>query len=152
MSELFTDTKEYLITGINECVSVFSSAPPALHSDQFPGLKGTAMTQYPPQVALEQAMIRALEGGEGKSLPIADFEILRADTWVAVWVFFVTEQDAREHAEAGALIGVERDFRAWLLALQEQFSFGELPSISFELDSKENVDKNYQGSYYLRMR
>lgn len=152
MSELFPDTKEYLINGINECVSVFSSAPPVLQSYQPSNMNRPVVTRYPSHAALEQAMIQTLEKMNDQLFPIADFHIIQADTWAAVWVFFVTEQAVKEQGEAGTLIGLEEDFRERLLAFKEPFSFEDLPSISFEFDSKENVDKNYQGSYYLRMR
>lgn len=105
-----------------------------------------------PRVALEQAMIRTFEAMKKRQLRLADFEILKTDTWVAVWVFFVSAQDVQENTDVGLLSELELDFREKLLASKEQFSFQELPPISFEFDSKENVDKNYQGSYYLRMR
>lgn len=74
------------------------------------------------------------------------------DTWAAIWVFFINDQDVRENTDAGTLALIEEDFHKRLLASRAQFSFFELPPISFVYDSKENVDSNFQGSYYLRMR
>lgn len=97
-------------------------------------------------------MIRTLEAMKKRLLPLADFESLTTDTWVAVWVFFIREQDVQENADVGLLRELEMDFRERLLVSKEQFSFQELPPISFAFDSKENVDKSYRGSYHLRMR
>jgi hypothetical protein len=107
------------------------------------------MTRYPPYVAFEQAMIRTFEAMKKRELRLADFYILKTETWVAVWVFFVNEKDVQENAGTGVLGELEMDFRERLLVSKEQSSFQELPPISFEFDSKENIDKNYQESYYL---
>lgn len=115
-------------------------------------MSSSTITRYPPYVALEQAMIRTFEVMKTKGLLLYDFHISKADTWAAIWVFFVNDEDVPKHSDVEALQELERDFRERLMASKEQFSFQEAPPISFEYDSKENIDKNYQGSLYLRLR
>lgn len=115
-------------------------------------MNSPAVTQYPPYAALEQALIRTFEAMKKKELRLDDFDIIKADTWVAICIFFVDDEDIPKHTDVGLLHELERDFRERLIASKKQFSFQDLPPINFEYDSRENVDKNYQGSYYLRMR
>ncbi len=115
-------------------------------------MSSPTITQYPPHAALEQAMIRTFEAMKKKALLLNDFQIIKGDAWVAIWIFFVNDANVPKHSDVGILHELEMDFRERLMASKEHFSFQELPPINFEYDSKENIDKNYQGSYYLRMR
>jgi hypothetical protein len=90
-------------------------------------MKTPTITRYPPHAALEQAMIRTFEAMKKRQLLLGDFHIIKTETWVAVWVFFVNEQDVQENADVGVLSELEMNFRERLLASKEQFSFQEGP-------------------------
>jgi hypothetical protein len=56
------------------------------------------------------------------------------------------------YASDGTSAEIQSRFAQRVLASRSLFSFLELPEIDFRFSSKENVDKNYLGSYYLSMR
>lgn len=107
-------------------------------------------TLYPSYIALEQALIDVLETMRPKQLRLRNVDILTSE--LCVGVFYADDADIDVYAKDGTSAEIQSRFAQCLLASRLRFSFLELPEIEFRFDSKENVDKNYQGSYYLFWR
>jgi hypothetical protein len=72
------------------------------------------------------------------------------DDGIGVWVFYETERDLAERTEND---GNERVKERLLAALSEVgYPFARFPNVVFEFDSHENVLRNYEGSYFYRLR
>jgi hypothetical protein len=87
----------------------------------------------------------------GTSAPLQHVEILPGrDNQFGVVVFFKTDADIAE-CEANGTSQAMRDF---VYEQLEAFGKGkrEELDVQFEFDSHENVQKNFEGSYFLRMR
>lgn len=69
---------------------------------------------------------------------------------LTVWLFFDTERVVKRHKKNGT---VEEVKKAYLCAL-EDFGYPNdyLDKVSFHIDSHENVVKNFEGSYFYRLR
>ncbi len=107
-------------------------------------------TLYPSCIALEQALIDVLETMRPKQLRLRNVDILTSE--LCVGVFYADDADIDVYAKDGTSAEIQSRFAQCLLASRLRFSFLELPEIEFRFDSKENVDKNYQGSYHLFWR
>lgn len=103
-------------------------------------------TLYPSYIALEQALIDVLETMRPKQLRL----LLTSE--LCVGVFYADDADIDVYAKDGTSAEIQSRFAQCLLASKLRFSFLELPEIEFRFDSKENIDKNYQGSYHLFWR
>jgi len=79
---------------------------------------------------------------------VATFE--KWDDGMGVWIFFPTDADLKEYTESGVTQGIEADFRDILKQLK--YPFRKFPRVGFVFDSDENVQKNYKGSYFYRLR
>jgi len=55
-----------------------------------------------------------------------------------------------EHDQRGTTGEIEADFRDILKQLR--YPFRRFPRVGFVFDSDENVQKNYEGSYFYRLR
>ena len=93
-----------------------------------------------------------LEASKGISihevLVNATFE--KWDDGIGVWIFFPSDDDLKQHAKSGAIEAIEADFRNILKQLK--YPFRRFPRVGFVFDSDENVQKNYEGSYFYRLR
>jgi hypothetical protein len=69
---------------------------------------------------------------------------------LGVWIFFPTDDDLNQHIRSGATEAIEADFRNILKQLK--YPFRRFPRVGFVFDSDENVQKNYEGSYFYRLR
>ena len=112
----------------------------------------SAATLYPSYIALEQALIDVLETMRPKQLRLRNVDILTSELFFCVGVFYADDADIDAYARDGTSAEIQSRFAQCLLASKLRFSFLELPEIEFRFDSKENVDKNYQGSYHLFWR
>ena len=72
------------------------------------------------------------------------------DSRLGVFIFFPKDSDLRAHAKSGATTILEKEFKAILLKLE--YPFDKFPDVYFEFDSDENVQKNYEGNYFFRLR
>lgn len=112
----------------------------------------SAATTYPPYIALEQALVDVLEIMRPKQLRLNNVEILGSDGHFCVGVFYADDVDIHLYARDGTSAEIQSRLAQCLRASKLRFSFLELPEIDFRFDSRENVDKNYQGSYHLFWR
>jgi len=95
-----------------------------------------------------------LELEPSKGIPLHEVHITATfekwDDGIGVWIFFPTDDDLKEHTRKGATEEIESDFRNILMQLK--YPFKRFPRIGFVFDSDENVQKNYEGSYFYRLR
>ena len=110
----------------------------------------SAATLYPPYIALEQALVDVLEIMRPKQLRLRNVDILTSE--LCIGVFYADDADIDVYARDGTSAEIQARFAQCLLASKLRFSFLEVPEIAFRFSSKENVDKNYQGSYHLFWR
>lgn len=96
-------------------------------------------------------IVSAFNGHFMPSSPLDHIEILPGhDQQFGVVVFFRTNADVSD-CEANGICQSMRDF---VFEKLEKFGKGKRSDIDvqFEFDSWENVQNNFQGSYFLRMR
>ncbi len=67
-----------------------------------------------------------------------------------VVIFFQTDADLEAYRKDGTTVAVQETYCASLRG----FGYPDdwLAGVTFEFDSKENVDANFEGSYFYRMR
>ncbi len=101
-----------------------------------------------------RAKQRLLELESDKGISIHEVDIVASfESWddgMGVWVFFPTDEDLKRHSGDGTTEAIERDFRNLLKELK--YPFRRFPRLGFVFDSDENVQKNYEGSYFYRLR
>jgi hypothetical protein len=111
---------------------------------------------YPPYPAIERALTEVILKARSKGIRLQNIETVScSEEWcrtLGVWVFYESDAAAQAHKENGTNKWIEKKFVEELDAAKVSFRFSELPEISFEFDSVENVKKNYQGNYFLRMK
>jgi hypothetical protein len=110
---------------------------------------------YPPYPAIEQALTEVIVEARSKGKPIHTETVTTSEEWddtLGIWLFYESDAEAQAHRKDGTNEWIEKKFVEELDARKLSFGFSKLPTISFMFDSAENVKKNYQGSYYLRMR
>ena len=78
---------------------------------------------------------------------VATFE--DRDKGTEVYVFFPANSDLEQHRGTGKLQEIETRYRHFLS--DAGYPFDRFP-VQFYFDSHENVIKNYEGSYFYRLR
>jgi hypothetical protein len=90
-----------------------------------------------------------------KNIPLKVEFVTTSEEWddlLGVWIFYETQADVTKYEIDGTTEFIKLAFVNELAVSKSRFSFSELPKTNFVLDSRENVDKNFKGSYFLRMR
>jgi hypothetical protein len=72
------------------------------------------------------------------------------DQRLEVWLFFDTEHKMKEYELDGTSQIVKSKYLDFLVELNYPSDY--LKEVSFITDSDENVQKNYEGSYFYRLR
>jgi hypothetical protein len=72
------------------------------------------------------------------------------DHSVDVWLFYDTDANVASLADTGLTTSVEEQFRSILA--NNGYPADWLAGISFSVDSHENVERNFEGSYFYRLR
>jgi hypothetical protein len=75
---------------------------------------------------------------------------VKTDFDADVWLFFDTDANVKRCAETGVTARVEEEFRSILAG--NGYPTDWLAGSSFYVDSHENVERNYEGSYFYRLR
>jgi len=72
------------------------------------------------------------------------------DCGIGVWFFLKTDADV----ECCFADGSETIMKNTFLQIlgKNDYPFVEFPNVHFQFDSHENVERNYQGSYFYRLR
>ena len=69
---------------------------------------------------------------------------------LGVWIFYQTDQEVTLYAEDGTSHRVEQQFLNELQALDYPKQF--ITQVKFRFDSDKNVQRNFEGSYFYRLR
>ena len=73
-----------------------------------------------------------------------------ADKSLSVWLFFETENIIDQYAKDGT---IEKTKNYYLKSLKEiHYPEAYLNQVEFIIDSNQNVQQNYDGSYFARLR
>lgn len=111
---------------------------------------------YPPFSAIEAALSELILGARLAGIHFKHTELAEFpaewDPNLVVLIFYEYDADVQTYDRNGTREWVEDKFIEELNEVKAQFRFTELPKIQFEFDSVENVKKNYQGSYFFRLR
>ncbi|GAC1327689.1 MAG: hypothetical protein NVSMB28_24460 [Collimonas sp.] len=111
---------------------------------------------YPPFAAIEQAMGEVIIKVRARGIRLRNAEfVTTSEEWddsLGVLIFYENDSDIVAYEKDGTTDMIKLKFLEELAASKLQFSFSELPEMDFVFDSHENVVKNYDGSYFLRLR
>lgn len=103
---------------------------------------------------IELSRERLLEHAEQEGLPLHRVEFVvpfgNEDFDLEVWLFYEKNRDVRRLKRAGTLDALQRHFITILRDLDYPQEW--LASVRFQTDSHQNVERNYEGSYFKRMR
>ncbi len=73
-----------------------------------------------------------------------------SDKDLVVWLFFATEKIVKEYEKNGTIEKVKEVYLRTLEGIKYPSDYLNL--VTFYIDSHENVVKNYEGSYFYRLR
>lgn len=111
---------------------------------------------YPPFPAIEQALSDVLNDMKVRGIRVRHTEVVTtSEEWddaLGIWFFFEDDDELAKCRLDGTTATIETLFNDRLDAAKKPYSFSKLPTVVFEFDSHENVLRNYQGSYFLRLR
>jgi hypothetical protein len=103
---------------------------------------------------IEEAEIFVMKWAENQGTPLYKIEYVATfekwDNGIGVYIFFESEE---EKYKAQNINFFERIKQYYLSILKElKYPFNKFPEIIFFYDSDENVKKNYEGTYFYRLR
>ena len=75
---------------------------------------------------------------------------VKDDFSLTTWFFFKTNQDVADNAQDGTSDRLSQHFLEILQSMD--YPAPNIKQVSFIFDSDENVQKNYEGSYFYRLR
>lgn len=111
---------------------------------------------YPPFPAIEQALSDVLDDMKVRGVRVRHTEVVTtSEEWdesLGIWFFFEDDGELTKRRMDGTTVAIESLFMDRLEAAKNPYFFSKLPKVGFEFDSHENVQRNYQGSYFLRLR
>ena len=111
---------------------------------------------YPPFPAIEQALSDVVDDMKARGVRVRHTEVVTtSDEWddsLGIWFFFEDDDELAKCRLDGTTQTIEVLFKDRLELAKDPYSFSMLPTVVFEFDSHENVLRNYQGSYFLRLR
>jgi hypothetical protein len=91
---------------------------------------------------------------QANNIPLVRVEFVvpfvETDFSLSVWLFYDTNANVTRAAADGTTINVEQEFQSILSAAGYRTDW--LSRVSFYVDSHENVERNYEGSYIYRLR
>jgi hypothetical protein len=103
---------------------------------------------------LDAAKKQLLEwaGENGVSLARVEFVVpfVETDFGAAVWLFYQDDAQVMAFDQDGTTSRAQAQFLSFLE--QAGYPAEWLPDVAFYIDSQENIDRNYQGSYFYRLR
>jgi hypothetical protein len=104
--------------------------------------------------SIEAASERLLRWANGRSIPLhrMEFVVPFVDTnpGLTVWAFFETDEQLRRAGDLGWPVQLAAYFTGALRALG--YAPEWLPEVRFMYDSHEAVCRDYEGSYFYRLR
>jgi hypothetical protein len=103
---------------------------------------------------LEAAKKQVVEWAIDNGVPLVQVEFVvpfvETDFGAAVWLFYQDDAQVTRFNEDGTTARVQQRF----LSLVEEAGYPAewLPDVAFYVDSQDNINRNYQGSYIYRLR
>jgi hypothetical protein len=103
---------------------------------------------------IEKAKRRLLSWAAARGIPLANIEyvvpFVEDDFGLSVWLFYDTDASLAARGTDGST----EMLRKQCLAVLRELGYPErsLPEIIFSVDSHETVVRDYQGSYFYRLR
>ncbi len=120
------------------------------------GVRRLMKQPYPPFPAIEQALSDVLDAMKVRGVRVRHTEVVTTseewDETLGIWLFFEDNSELAKCRMDGTTVAIETLFNDRLEAAKNPYSFSKLPTVVFEFDSHENVLRNYQGNYFLRLR
>jgi hypothetical protein len=103
---------------------------------------------------VEAARPRLLSWASARGVPLVRVEFVvpfvDGDHSLHVWLFYDTDLDVTRLADDGTTEAVQQELRSILEA--SGYPAEWLADVAFYVDSHENVERNYEGSYFYRLR
>lgn len=103
---------------------------------------------------LDNAQHELLAWASANEVPLVRVEFVvpfvPTDFYVTVWLFLDTDAHVACCAANGVTARLEQQFRTILA--RNGYPADWLADASFSVDSHENVERNYEGSYFYRLR
>jgi hypothetical protein len=103
---------------------------------------------------IKRAKEATLEWARARGLLLLHIEhVATFEDWdhgIEVWFFFETDSE-HQKCEADGTTRQLSDFYRQKLT-EDGYDFAAFPEVQFHADSKQNVDANFQGSYFYRLR
>jgi len=72
------------------------------------------------------------------------------DDSISVYIFFADNELKKQALSSGVVDMLKEKYICYLKT--HNYPFDKFPKVFFEIDSHENVLKNYEGSYFYRLR
>ena len=103
-------------------------------------------------LAAAKEQLEAWAVSHAVSLERVDFVVpfVETDFSVSVWLFYETDDDVARCDRAGSSARMQEEFLALLNA--QGYPAQWLSEVVFVVDSREKVERNYEGSYFNRLR
>lgn len=99
---------------------------------------------------LNHAKENLLGWATANDVPLARVEFVVPFTKTSVWLFYDTNANVERCAATGTTTNVQAKFLSILS--DNGYPANWLEDTSFQVDSHENVERNFQGSYFYRLR
>jgi hypothetical protein len=105
-----------------------------------------------PTIEAAKTPLRAWAGANGVPLVQVDFVVpfVETDFSLGVWLFYDTDRSVADLDRDGTTARVQQEFLSILGA--GGYPAAWLPPVTFAVDSHENVERIYEGSYFYRLR
>jgi hypothetical protein len=103
-------------------------------------------------LATDKRSLLAWAEDNGIPLTRVEFTIpfVSTDCSAVAWLFYDTDANLAGFADSGTTASVEQQFRSILA--DSGYPADWLAAVSFAVDSHENVQRNFAGSYFYRLR
>jgi hypothetical protein len=103
---------------------------------------------------IDAAKAQLLTWAAARDIPLVRVEFVvpfvDTDFSLSVWLFYDTDLNIARCNDDGTTADVRQEFVSILGAAGYPAEW--LPDITFQVDSHENVEQNYEGSYFYRLR
>ena len=122
--------------------------PPAA---RLPSMNAARKQQFA-HIEAAKSQLQAWTQANDVPLVHVDFVVpfVETDFTLSVWLFYDTDRNVADLDRDGTTARMQQEFLSLLGA--DGYPAAWLPEITFSVDSYENVQRNYQGSYLYRLR
>jgi hypothetical protein len=103
---------------------------------------------------IDDAREALLSFAEARGVSIRQIEYVASfedwDNGMGVWIFFPRDSDLSTYRHKGITDNLQKAYLNILAQLD--YPFEKFPNITFIFDSDENVQRNFEGSYFYRLK